>query len=124
MRKFFPVLVVLVILLAGAYYWRAAKGPIVVQPDVDKIKIDTRISITTQEIREENYTGSKPVIEGESKLAEAAREFVENTVAEFAAQANTDVPAMRKRFCADSTTASYTMDLEASQAESDTTRSL
>ena len=124
MRKFFPVLVVLVVLLAGAYYWRAAKEPIVVQTDVDKIKIDAQISITAQEIREENYTGSRPVIEGESKLAEAAREYVENTVAEFAAQANTDVPAMRERFGADSTTASYTMDIEASQTESDTTRSL
>ena len=124
MRKFFPVLAVLIILLAGTYYWRAQKGPTVVQTDVDKTKINTQISITAQEIQEENYTGSRPVITGEGKLAEAGREYVENTVEEFVAQANTDVPAMRKSFGMDSPVASYTIDLEASQAESDTTRSL
>src|SRR3990167_1242247 len=98
MRKFFPVLAVLIILLAGTYYWRA------------------------QKIQEENYTGSRPVITGEGKLAEAGREYVENTVEEFVAQANTDVPAMRKSFGMDSPVASYTIDLEASQAESDTTQ--
>ena len=125
MKKSLFILLVLAAILLGAYYLYKQKNWAGMQnkPGMTE-KIKTLISITSQEIREENYTGSKPVISGESMLANAAREYVENIIAEFEAQANIAVPQMRADFGADSPAASYSVDIGAGEAESEKTQSI
>lgn len=71
------------------------------------------ISIIKETIKEENFTGSTPLISGSSILAVKARGFVEETVEVFRAQANKDVPDMREKFGQDAGPASYSIDIEA-----------
>jgi hypothetical protein len=84
----------------------------------------TSVSITTKEIKEENFTGKVPVIAGSSALAVQAQAYINETVADFQKQANTDVPDMRKQFGADNPTAQYEIDIEAKYVTSSKTESI
>ncbi len=75
--------------------------------------IKKEIEITKKDIKEENFTGSMPVIIGSGALPEAARKYIDFTVQEFRKSANEDVPEMRKQFGVDSPPASYTIDVDA-----------
>jgi hypothetical protein len=122
------VLAVIIILGAtsGIYYLYRQNPPEVVQNAKlpEESKTETPITIKSEEIREKNYTGSKPVISGEGKLADTARLYVADTVAEFAAEANTDVPAMREDWGEDSPSTNYTIDIGATTVASEKTESV
>ncbi len=124
MKKLFELVLVLAI-LAGLYYlYTQGKPEIVAEQKEKAAETSGPISITSEEISEENFTGSKPMIAGAGKLADAARAYVENTVSEFETQANTDVPPMRADFGADSPAASYSIEMEASRLEGAKTESV
>jgi hypothetical protein len=76
-------------------------------------KTPPSILITDQKIKEENFTGTMPVISGTNTLAIKMREFIKTTVDEFRKQANTDVPDMRAKFGANSPPATYEIDINA-----------
>jgi hypothetical protein len=75
------------------------------------------ISITTENIKEDNFTGTKPIINGSNTLAIEARKYVDDTISNFRIEANKDVPDMRAKFGADSPPATYTIDIEAKYKE-------
>lgn len=87
-------------------------------------KNTNRVSIQNKDIEEENFSGKVAMISGESLLATRARAFVDEIVADFRKQADTDVPDMRKQFGADSPTAQYEIDIDAKYIESKKTESI
>ncbi len=82
------------------------------------------ITITKQNIKEENFSGSMPVISGGSPLALLARTYINETISNFRKQANTDVPDMRKHFGADAPPATYTIDIGAKDVKGNATESI
>ena len=82
------------------------------------------ISITTKKIKEENFTGTVPVIAGTSTLAVNMKKYLEATVAEFRTQANADVPPMRAKFGADNPTANYEIEIDSKYIKSEKTESI
>ena len=82
------------------------------------------ISIKKMDLKEENFSGTVPTISGSSALAKEAQKYVEESIALFRTQANTDVPDMKARFGADSPTATYTIDLSATSIKSKKTQSI
>ena len=125
MKKFFIILIVLLLLTAGIFYvYRQEKTSIVSNETNERLPDQVPLTVTTTEVQEENYSGTKPVIAGTGPLAAAARAYVESRIAEFEVQANADVPAMRGEFGADSPAASYTIDMNASHQRSDRTESV
>lgn len=84
----------------------------------------TVLTISKKDITEENFTGTEPVITGSSFLADTARAYITQTIADFRTQANTDVPAMRTQFGADAPTATYTIDSDATYTHAHKTESL
>lgn len=81
-------------------------------------------TITNTDIQETNFTGKVSIISGSGVLATKAKEYVDTTVAEFKAQADKDVPAMRKDFGADSPSANYTLNIEAKYLDNTATQSI
>lgn len=84
----------------------------------------TPASISNKNIKEENFSGTMPIISGSGEVELRAREYVEVKVAEFRKQANTDVPDMREKFGADNPTAQYTIDISAKHVQGEKTRSI
>lgn len=84
----------------------------------------TPLSITKEKLTEENFTGTRPRISGKSFLADTARSYIDQTIADFRTQANTDVPAMRVQFGADAPTATYSIDIDAAYTHSHRTESI
>jgi hypothetical protein len=82
------------------------------------------ITITEQTIKEQYYSGTKPVISGSSALAKAAQSYINTTVQKFAADAQAEVPSRIKEYGAENPTSSYTIDLNAKQVSSATTDSI
>jgi len=82
------------------------------------------ISITTKDIKEENFTGTEPVIAGSSAVAKAARAYVSQRISDFRKEANAEVPAMKKEFGAGSPPAQYEIDINASYIKSTKTESI
>ena len=81
-------------------------------------------SMSTKDVKGENFSGKVAVVTGDSILAKSAEGYIEKTVAEFKKQADIDVPDMRSKFGADSPTANYTIDIQASQMSSKKTKSI
>lgn len=84
----------------------------------------TQISIKTQNLKEENFSGTIPVITGTGEVAVQARAYIKKRVDEFRQQANTDVPAIRKEFGTDAPPAQYEIDIEATYTKSEKTESI
>jgi hypothetical protein len=103
---------------------KAKIGTINEVPQKQTLTKTTPISIKIQNIEEENFSGTKPIISGSSLLAVQARAYVEQKITEFRTQANTDVPDMRKKFGADSPPATYTIDIGATYIKGDKTESI
>jgi hypothetical protein len=93
-------------------------------PSPETKKTATAISISTQNIKEENFTGTMPVISGTSQLAKSMREYAEKRVAEFRKLANDDVPDIREKFGADNPTANYTIDISSKYVKGGKTESI
>src|SRR3989344_5252152 len=110
MKKLLGVILLLVALVGTYYLYTQGKPEIIDTQTKEAGGTSEPISITSAEIREENFTGSKPVIAGKSLLVQTAREYIASTLKEFKAQADVDVPQMREDFGADSPAASYSLD--------------
>ena len=71
------------------------------------------IKITQVDIKETNFSGSKPAIAGSAEVARVTREYVDQQVKDFKGDADRDVPDVREKFGADHPAANYTIDIEA-----------
>jgi len=120
-------LVVLVILVVAGLYLKERHNTTSVVPETLKeetAKSLPEISIGTENIKEENFSGTRPTISGDSTVAVVARTYIEERVNEFKTEADTDVPDMREKFGADSPMASYTIDISAAEVKSEKTQSI
>jgi hypothetical protein len=82
------------------------------------------ISITTQDIQEENFSGTVPVISGTSALAIKMREYVNSQISEFRKEANTEVPKIREKFGADNPTTDYNITVDSKYIKGQKTESI
>ncbi|OGI60239.1 hypothetical protein A2814_02825 [Candidatus Nomurabacteria bacterium RIFCSPHIGHO2_01_FULL_38_19] len=120
-------LVVLVILVVVGLYWQGRYNTTSVVPETPKeetAKSLPEISIGTENIKEENFSGTRPTISSTNAVAVATRTYIEERVKEFKTTADIDVPDMREKFGADSPTANYTIDISATEVQSEKTQSI
>ena len=82
------------------------------------------ISITKESIKEANFTGTRVIVKGTSKIAPIVQNYIDQTIEDFRKTANTDVPEMRQKFGADSSLSKYTIDFEGKYIKSRTTESV
>lgn len=124
MKTNITALVLLIILvLVGLIVVNKNKSEMPTEPTTPT-QTTEQISITDQKVTEENYSATKPVIAGTGALADAARAFVEQSIATFGATANKEVPDLRKEFGADAPTANYELDMEADTVTGPYTQSI
>ncbi len=110
------IVLLAILVLAGWLYFKQNNKITTVSlatPKTDTAKNLSEITISTKNIKEENFSGKVAVVAGKSLLAQKAEEYINQTVADFRKQANTDVPDMRAKFGADSPTAQYEIDIDA-----------
>jgi hypothetical protein len=88
------------------------------------VKNTAPIRISIKDIKEENFSGKMPTIVGNSVLASSARAYIKEQISLFRAEANTDVPEMRKKFGTDSPVATYTIEINAKYFKSKKTESI
>ncbi|HEV7424641.1 MAG TPA: DUF3298 domain-containing protein [Candidatus Paceibacterota bacterium] len=93
-------------------------------PPKQALNTTPSVTISTKKIKEENFSGTIPVIFGSRQVAVKARAYIETTVAEFRKQANADVPDMRKEFGANNPITQYEIDIDAKYAKSEKTESI
>ncbi|MDB5254637.1 MAG: Cu amine oxid [Candidatus Nomurabacteria bacterium] len=82
------------------------------------------VTIMEATISEPNYTGTKPVIGGKGVLADAARTYIKNSIDDFAAEADKEVPGLRKQYGNDAPSSHFTIDINAKMIESAATQSI
>lgn len=123
--KLIAVILFVIVFYVGFNLGEKKKEIYTADPVSEKvIKELAPISITTENIKEENFTGKIPKISGESIVAVKARAYVAQTVALFKKQADVDVPLMRTDFGEESPTAQYEIDIDAKHIKSIKTESI
>ncbi len=123
------ILVVLVVILIAAlgymHYVRKTAAPVDgTVPVVTTPAANEPITITEQAISKQNYTGTKPIIAGNSVLAIAARKYVEESIADFEKNANEEVPERRKEYGVGEPATNFGIDMGASTIEGTSTQSI
>jgi len=119
------ILILIIIALCIVIYKKSntSSAPEEVVKEEVKYK-PTPITITEQNIKEDNFTGTRSVIKGSSLLASTAEKYIDQTVDLFKQSADEEVPGMKKAFGEDSPTANYEIDIKAKHAISDKTESI
>lgn len=121
--KTFLVIIILVILGIVIYY-RTTHKEASPEDETPLVKEEKKVSISTKDIKEENYSGKISVIAGDKQVATKAREYIDAEVAAFKKTADAQVPDMRKEFGIDSPTANYGLFLEAQYLDGEETESI
>jgi hypothetical protein len=123
MKKPNIIIIILLIILIGVsvilIFKKQVSSPVVSNQNPVETQTPKEISISSVDINEQNYSGSRPEITGDGLLADAARKYVVGELASFAKDANEQVPDMRKEFGADSPSANYAIDLSANYLKGD-----
>lgn len=116
-NKAYFYIIILVILVGVGLYLKYGKDNSTIIPenitDEQNTETEALISITNKNIKEENFTGKVAVVSGESVITKQAQAYIDQMVADFKQQADTDVPDMREKFGADNPTAQYELDIDA-----------
>src|ERR1035437_8042055 len=95
------------------------KAPVVEEQNTSTPSSSSAVTISTLKINETNFTGTRIIIQGKSKVATLAQNYVDQTVADFKKTADTDVPPMRQEFGADGAQATYSIDFVGKYVKSD-----
>lgn len=82
------------------------------------------VSVTEEEIVEQNFKGTASVIKGSSPIAVLGRSYIYDTITSFKQSADQEVPAMREEFGADSPTSNYEINVKASYVKGKKTESI
>ena len=117
------VLVLIIIALGWALFNKKSQAPTVEDVPKEEVKA-TPITISEQDIKEANFTGSMSVIKGSGLLADAGRAYIEETISSFKQSADEEVPNMRESFGADSPTSNYEIILKATYVKVEKTESI
>lgn len=119
-------LVALIVLIIIGLYLRYQEkdAPITENAVQNETTTGGSLSISSKDIKEENFSGKVSVIKGSSELAIKSQSYINEAVAEFKKQADTDVPAMRKEFGEDSSAGQYELIIEAKHAKSEKAESV
>jgi hypothetical protein len=123
-RVIFAVVIFVILLALFFWFTHSNNPPQKETPKTHTVQSIVPISINTKNIKEENFSGTIPVISGSSKLATEASAYIAQKVGEFRKQANTDVPDMQKKFGADSPAIAYEIDIDAKDTKSEKTESI
>lgn len=120
----FLVVPALLIILSAYFYKENNISTINTGSQEEKKEELASISIKQEDIKEENFSGITVRISGAGILRDEAQKYIDDTMAEFKAQADTAVPDMRKEFGSDSPSASYSINIDAKYLESNKTESI
>lgn len=122
------IIAILILVIIGILVYYHIRKPLppsgsasIEQP---KNKSITPVTIGKKNIKEENFSGTVEVISGSSPIASSAQKYIDGQVSQFRKQADTDVPPMRQQFGADSPTASYEIDIDATYVVGPKTESI
>jgi hypothetical protein len=119
--------VVILLIVAGIFLFKKnATAPTVVETSQvqQTTPLVTKITITDQPITETNFTGTKSIITGSGPLADAARIYIDGTVATFKQSADEGVPAIRAQFGASEPASMYEIDIKATYVNASKTESI
>ena len=123
--EFIIGILAIVAIIFAVFLSKKAHAPIIDNQQSGNINvIRTPITISEEDIHEDNFTGSKSVIEGSGVIADNARAYIEDTVASFKKSADEEVPAMRKQFGDDSPTSHYELVIKAIYLKNNKTESI
>jgi hypothetical protein len=116
---------VVIIVLGVLLFMKSAKAPATLtEVQTQSTPKTTPITITKENINEDNFTGTKPVITGSGILADAARTYIDQTVATFKETADQDVPALHAKFGNDIASDKYEIDIKATYTKAAKTDSI
>ncbi len=118
------VLIGLVIIVLGVIFIKKPQSSVDTDPKGQTPNTLTPITITKNNIKEVNFTGSKAVILGSGAMADAARMYINETIELFKQSADAEVPPMRSEFGADSPSANYEIELNAKYVRGQKTESI
>ncbi|MEO5645927.1 MAG: RsiV family protein [Candidatus Paceibacterota bacterium] len=120
------VVVLIVIAIAVVGYVHYKNISVTTSPVISNNTPETSktITISTERIDEDTFTGTKPVLIGSGTLANTARKYIVDSITTFAAQADKEVPSLRQEYGNDAPSAQYTIDINAKEIDSSTTQSL
>lgn len=111
--------VLILILLIGAGIWLIwGRGSTPIEP------IEVPPSITDETINEPNFSGSRPVISGDSAVAQKAEKYIDQLITDFKKRADEEVPQIREDFGNDVPSATYTVDVKAEYVQSPVSESI
>lgn len=126
-HKAIGFVIVLAFILVGVFLFKKSDTTVINQlppKQTPEKSVTSSTAISTQNIMEENFTGTRPVIVGDTLISLRARDYIKERVADFKTQADKDVPDMREKFGADSPMANYTIDIGAKYVKGDKTESI
>src|ERR1051326_4846374 len=86
--------------------------------------ISPAVTIASENINEENFSGKMPVLSGTSATVAPAKKYIDQTIADFRKEANTDVPDLRAKFGASAPPAQYEIDINAKYVKGAKTESI
>src|SRR3989344_1754281 len=91
--------VIAVVLAIGifflCYYLGQKKKNVAEEDGIKEEQVENKtpsVEITSKNIKEDNFTGKVAVVSGKTLLTKEAHKYIDDTVAEFRKQADTDVP--------------------------------
>ncbi len=124
--KRIPTILVTILVLAiiiGIALWLNKYNQAIVAPD-ELLQQPIPTTITETTITEANFSGTMPVIAGESAVAVSARSYVAESVSAFKKRADSEVPDMRVQFPNAVAPSTYTIDIRAQHIQGTETESI
>jgi len=118
------ILILVILALLGFVLKRNSSIPNIENVNIKDNESSSPIIIKKESIKENNFSGTKPLITGSGTLVDTTKSYIDQRVKEFRVQANNDVPDMKKNFGNDSPIAKYTIDINARYTKSDNTESI
>ncbi|HEY0980228.1 MAG TPA: DUF3298 domain-containing protein [Candidatus Paceibacterota bacterium] len=124
--KRIPTILVTILVLAIIIVlalWLNKHNQTIIAPE-NAVEEKVPVTITETKITEANFSGTKPVIAGDSSVAVAARAYVDQSVAAFKARADAEVPGMREQFPDAIAPSTYTIEMTAKYSTGAETESI
>jgi hypothetical protein len=119
--------IVILLIIGGIFLFKKnANAPAVVEPTTQTATPEksTPITIKDEPINETNFTGTESIISGSGPLADAARTYIDGTVATFKETADEEVPDLKAQSGPDAEANAYEIDIKATYIKTSETSSI
>lgn len=117
MKKVFVLLFIVLIGIAVFAYVKnrnaSVPEPIQEEVPVSQPAEPQNVNISEEAVKEQNFTGKRPVFAGTGSLVSLSGQYVDQYFADFKKTADAEVPEMIKEFGPDSSAGKYSLELEA-----------